>query len=223
MMSKYLELETWLREKIENDEFKANSVLPTEDEMIHRFNLSKMTVRKVISNLKKEGLIYSVQGKGFLVSPFKKIYLSRESKVDKKIILPTKTPVPNYLLQNNQYDLDLLHTKQNKWFSFLKLSFENNNVFKYSINWVYLENKSYDVYKEYNLIHQYAKTMELISTIKIVALEEKIKNDQVIFGLKLQKHYNFMPTIYKYSINKKGEIVKISMERYAPEKFKLII
>ncbi len=222
-MNKYLELETWLKEKIKNDEFKPNSVLPTEEEMVRRFNLSKMTVRKVISNLKREGLIYSIQGKGFLVSPFKDIYILSEEKFDKEIILPTKTLIPNYLLKSEQYNLDLTHTNHDKWFSFLKLYFENNNVYKYSINWIYLENKVFDTYKEYNKIHNRFNSTEVVSKIRIVALEEKIKNDQNIFGLKLQKQYNFMPTIYKYSFDKTGQINKISMVRYAPEKFKVII
>ena len=223
MEKKYLILENWLLENIKNDFFPINSLLPSEEEMIQTFQISKMTVRRVIGNLKDLGLIYSIPGKGFIVSPFKEIYLSKQEKVDKETILPTNTPIPNYLLKNEIYKLDLTNTNELHWYSYIKLSFEHNSVIKYSINWVYLPKDIYDKYSDYKKIYTAANSIQYIKTIKISVLEEKIKNDNIIFRNKINGAFDYMPIIYKYSINKKGKIILISMVRYAPDKFKIII
>lgn len=67
----YAQLETILRKKILNQEWTPNSKIPSENSLCETYGLSRMTVRSVISTLVKEGLIYSVQGKGTFVAPSK--------------------------------------------------------------------------------------------------------------------------------------------------------
>ena len=65
----YVQLEEILRLSIANNEWEANQLIPSENELSKTYGLSRMTVRSVIINLVNEGLLYRVQGKGTYVSP----------------------------------------------------------------------------------------------------------------------------------------------------------
>ena len=66
---KYHRLKRILREKIA--ELKADEMLPSESELCHAHNVSRTTVRKALSELIQERLVYTVQGKGTFVAPKK--------------------------------------------------------------------------------------------------------------------------------------------------------
>lgn len=65
----YVQLEEILRASIENGEWKADQLIPSENELSKMYGLSRMTARSVIMNLVNEGLLYRVHGKGTFVSP----------------------------------------------------------------------------------------------------------------------------------------------------------
>lgn len=64
----YLQLEEILKNKIENKELLPHQAIPSENELGKQFNLSRMTVRNVITRLVGEGLLYRVPGKGTFVA-----------------------------------------------------------------------------------------------------------------------------------------------------------
>ena len=64
----YLQLEEILRNKIENKEILPHQPIPSENELSKQFNLSRMTVRGVLTSLVNEGLLYRVPGKGTFVA-----------------------------------------------------------------------------------------------------------------------------------------------------------
>ncbi len=64
----YVQLEDILRTRILNEEWMADTAIPSENELSRTYGLSRVTVRAVITQLVKEGLLYRVQGKGTFVS-----------------------------------------------------------------------------------------------------------------------------------------------------------
>ncbi len=64
----YAQLEDVLRSAIINHEWEVNTAIPSEIELSKIHNLSRMTVRSVITTLVNEGLLYRVQGKGTFVA-----------------------------------------------------------------------------------------------------------------------------------------------------------
>lgn len=64
----YKQLSELIRNKIVSGEWEANTKIPTEPELCSKYNLSRMTVRLALDELKNEGLIYRRQGKGTFVS-----------------------------------------------------------------------------------------------------------------------------------------------------------
>lgn len=67
MLPKYYILKQKLIDKIDQEEFKANELIPSERELIQMYDVSRITVRKAIDELVNEGYLYKVQGKGTYV------------------------------------------------------------------------------------------------------------------------------------------------------------
>ena len=64
MVSKYDIVYSSLRKKIIDNEFSSMGKLPTEEELVKIYNVSKNTVRKAIDKLVNNGFVYKVQGSG---------------------------------------------------------------------------------------------------------------------------------------------------------------
>jgi GntR family transcriptional regulator len=63
----YRWLEETLRENISQGVYKPGDTLPTEHELMRRYNLSSTTVRRAVHDLVREGWIYRKAGKGTFV------------------------------------------------------------------------------------------------------------------------------------------------------------
>lgn len=64
----YAQFEDLLRTAIMAGEWETNHAIPSENELSRTYGLSRMTVRSVITQLVKEGLLFRVQGKGTFVA-----------------------------------------------------------------------------------------------------------------------------------------------------------
>ena len=78
-MSKYKKVYTDIKEKIEQNIWKAQDELPTENELMETYSYSKDTIRKALSLLEIDGYIQKRQGRNSVVLDhhhIKKQYLS---------------------------------------------------------------------------------------------------------------------------------------------------
>ena len=64
----YQQLKDILVDAIDSEKWKANEKIPSENELSSIYGLSRMTVRSVLTDLVKEGLLYREQGKGTFVA-----------------------------------------------------------------------------------------------------------------------------------------------------------
>lgn len=64
----YLQVEKIIRERIEQGEFETGDPLPTEQELMESFDVSRTTVRQALKRLAEDNTIIKVQGKGTYVS-----------------------------------------------------------------------------------------------------------------------------------------------------------
>src|SRR5215472_11829208 len=60
----YARVETVLANEISDGELKVGDQLPTEDSLVARFGVSRITVRRAIQNLVGRGLVEIRRGKG---------------------------------------------------------------------------------------------------------------------------------------------------------------
>lgn len=63
----YVQLQRMLKESIIKGEYKEGDLFPSETTLMNQYGTTRGTVRKAISELVKEGLVYQVQGKGTYV------------------------------------------------------------------------------------------------------------------------------------------------------------
>ncbi|MBX0357146.1 phosphonate metabolism transcriptional regulator PhnF [Halobacillus sp. Nhm2S1] len=64
----YYQIEEYLKQKIEEEEFEAGRMIPSERELSERFEVSRMTVRQAVTNLVNAGVLYREKGKGTYVA-----------------------------------------------------------------------------------------------------------------------------------------------------------
>ncbi|RDU97243.1 GntR family transcriptional regulator [Trinickia dinghuensis] len=64
----YMQIADLLRADIDSGGFATDSKLPAENELTHRFGVSRVTVRQALAQLLAEGYVVSKQGKGTFVS-----------------------------------------------------------------------------------------------------------------------------------------------------------
>jgi GntR family transcriptional regulator len=64
----YYQLEQRLRERITGAEFEPGGALPTEDRICHEYQVSRITVRRALESLQRQGLIERRSGVGSFVA-----------------------------------------------------------------------------------------------------------------------------------------------------------
>lgn len=67
----YYQLKQIIINKIKNEEWPVNSKLPTEMDLVEKYQISRATVRQALNDIENEGYIYRKQGKGTFVKPHK--------------------------------------------------------------------------------------------------------------------------------------------------------
>lgn len=64
----YYQVETDLKNRIANGEWAPNGQLPSEAELAHHYDISRVTLRQSLAELEKDGLIFKIRGKGAFLS-----------------------------------------------------------------------------------------------------------------------------------------------------------
>ncbi len=64
----YYQLKTIIREQIENGELQPGDMLPSENELMKRYGVSRTTVRQAVGDLVYEKVLERMQGKGTFVA-----------------------------------------------------------------------------------------------------------------------------------------------------------
>lgn len=72
MQTKYEMVVNILEKEMLEDRYSLSKKLPTEEELIKKFNVSKNTIRKAIEILVTKGYVYRVQGSGIFLREFTK-------------------------------------------------------------------------------------------------------------------------------------------------------
>ena len=145
----YLQLKESLRTSIITHKLKAGDKIPTEVELSEKYNISRVTVRKAVTELVEEGYLVRKQGKGTFVQSQKierKVVhltsftaaceahgLKASSKtIKREIILPTSSDKKLLQLEENDQLLFIQRVRyadeqplmlENNYFSFKKYKF----------------------------------------------------------------------------------------------------
>ena len=64
----YIQIIEYIQQKIEKNEWKQGEQLPTEMELAEKFNVSRITTKRAMEELARDGIIYRKKGQGSFVS-----------------------------------------------------------------------------------------------------------------------------------------------------------
>lgn len=123
----YYQLKKIIRELIENEEIKANEIVPTERELCEYHGISRMTVNKAIASLVNEGLLYRERGKGtFVVKNKEKHQLQNllsftEDMKRRGIVIHTQIISFSRILPTKKMQQDLQISSQQEVFEITRL------------------------------------------------------------------------------------------------------
>ena len=67
MAPKYFIVKSKILEMIDKEEIGSNGIVPSERELMQMFEVSRITAKKAIDDLVREGYLYRIQGKGTFV------------------------------------------------------------------------------------------------------------------------------------------------------------
>lgn len=74
MIPMYKQIINILNEQIENGELNPGDKLPSEAELMERYQVSRITIRSAISELEEDGLVVRSRGKGTFIASKKALY-----------------------------------------------------------------------------------------------------------------------------------------------------
>ncbi|HJF88119.1 MAG TPA: GntR family transcriptional regulator [Companilactobacillus farciminis] len=77
----YGQIEKWILTKIQNGTYKPGDMIPSQNELIGMFDVSKSTVNKALSELVYEGHLTRVQGKGTFVQKNNRLSRTKRGQI----------------------------------------------------------------------------------------------------------------------------------------------
>jgi len=77
MEAKHRTIERFLRERIETGQYDENGMIESENELVKRFQVSRVTARQALATLEADGLIARRQGKGSMLTGGAPLYRGR--------------------------------------------------------------------------------------------------------------------------------------------------
>ncbi len=80
-LPKYFLVKNHILEQIKSKRLEPDGMLPSEKELMEKFSVSRITVRKALDDLVMDGYIYKIQGKGTYVKQHKQSNVAFSSKL----------------------------------------------------------------------------------------------------------------------------------------------
>lgn len=91
----YHQLKDLILEMIESGEYKADSKIPSEQDLCEQYDISRPTVRQAINELTTSGHLYKLKGKGTFVSRSKSLISMKEYNGFTDSVIDSKDPSAN--------------------------------------------------------------------------------------------------------------------------------
>lgn len=139
-MYRYKEIYSDIKKDILRNHYRAGTVMPTQDELAKKYNVSRLTLRKSLELLIDEGLIHTQQGSGTVVRaqltnnskellpldlPIGTTYSHRDQDITSKILsfgarLPNEIEQKSLKIKSNEpvYEIRRVRLKNGKVYSY---------------------------------------------------------------------------------------------------------
>lgn len=228
-MSKYQMIYQDLLNKIKNEEIKANTYLPSENELMKMYDASRDTIRKALNLLLHQGYIQKNKGKGSLVldmnriafpvsgvTSFKELKQTMHGEVKTYVNIFTQSEVSGELKKHLYMEKgSVYHVERLREFDgekvILDVDYLNGEVVK-GLKLEHAQNSLYEyIEKELGLKISFAK--KEITVVKATKREKELLDMGEYDLLVCVKSYTYLDdaTLFQYTISK-----------HRPDKFRFV-
>ncbi|WP_432403891.1 trehalose operon repressor [Wukongibacter sp. M2B1] len=230
MNSKYLSIYNEITTMIENGKIKPNAKLPSENELMQEYSVSRDTIRKALNLLAQNGYIQKVRGKGSFVLDinrfdfpvsglvsFKELAekINKESKtyVHKlELINPDGFLMKQLNLSSNDSIWEVIRIRQIGNEKIILDKDFLNAKFVPTLTKEICEDSIYEyLEKELGLKISFAK--------KVITVEENTKEDRSCLDL---KNYNNIVVVRNYVYLDDTSLFQYTESRHRPDKFRFV-
>jgi GntR family transcriptional regulator len=155
---KYFSLKRDIIQKIEMEEYAGDLPIPSEREMMETYQVSRITVRKAIDELVKEGYLYKVQGKGTYVKSDENsqdlfAITSCTEDVLRLGLQPSKRMVTAEYIQADSKRAKILHiTTDDRVFRMGRILYAQDEALNYTVT--YLPEKIFSGIDQYDFVNE---------------------------------------------------------------------
>ena len=230
--SKYETIYKDLKQKIENEDFAYQELLPSENTMVQTYDCSRNTIRRAISRLVTDGYVQTLQGEGVRniwrpveqttftiggIESFKesaqrnhqvgrtKVLCFMELTADEKISRRTDFPVGAEL-----YYIQRLHYLDEK-----PLIINHNYFLKSAVPGLTPEIAEHSIYDYLeNTLH-----MTIVNSKRVMTVEKITQIDEKYLHLDAND-YNCMAVVSSHTYNSDGVMFEFTQSRHRPDYFR---
>lgn len=230
--SKYEAIYKDLKQKIEEEEYSYQELLPSENQLVQTYDCSRNTIRRAVSRLVSDGYVQTMQGKGVRniyrpveqaaytiggIESFKESSIRNRKKgrsvvlqfmeltADKKISKRTGFPVGSEL-----YYIQRLHFLDD-----IPLIINHNYFLKSAVPGLSPEIAENSIY-EYleNTLH-----MTIVNSKRVMTVEKITQIDEKYLELDVND-YNCLAVISSHTYNSDGVMFEFTQSRHRPDYFR---
>ena len=230
--SKYESIYKDLKQKIEEEEYPYQELLPSENQLVQTYNCSRNTIRRAVSRLVTDGYVQTLQGKGVrniyrpveqtaytigVIESFKESHIRNHKKgrsvvlqfmeltADQKISRRTGFPVGSEL-----YYIQRLHFLDDK-----PLILNHNYFLKSAVPGLTPEIAGNSIY-EYleNTLH-----MTIVNSKRVMTVEKITQIDEKYLQMDVND-YNCLAVISSHTYNSDGVMFEFTQSRHRPDYFR---
>jgi len=217
-----------LKDNIDNGKYDDSMMLPTEMELIEKFDCSRNTVRRAINELSKDGYVKSVKGKGVIILdrdsresielPIGNLLGLQELHLKKKfttsVVNFSKITIDESLAKKTalRQDTEVYHLHRIRFF--------DNEPIILDINYF-----SADVVKDLNIeiaqksIYEYIEKelhTKILASKKVIVVEHATELDKRFLDLGT---YDCVAVVKTYAYTDSGKLFEYTESRHRPDKF----
>ncbi len=221
-----------LKEKIENNTFSYQELLPSENTLIQTYNCSRNTLRRAVGLLVTDGYVQTIQGKGVRniyrpaeqtaftigeIESFQESAMRNGQKPKTRVLLFTEFRVDTNLALKTGFseNAEIYYIQRLHYLDEQPLILNHNYFLKESVPGLtkeIAENSIYN-YLENELNMTIVNSKRIITVEKITEIDEKY--------LKLNaKDYNCMAVISSQTFNSSGIMFEYTQSRHRPDYFR---
>lgn len=229
-MSKYIDIYSEIVSRIENGNLKVDSKLPSESELMERYNVSRDTIRKALSILGQNGYIQKLKGKGSFVldinkfnfpvsgiRSFNELAKSMGKEIETKIEeLSLKSPSQKIKSKLELIDEDYVW----KIVRVRKIDGERIILDKDYLNSKYVPTLTLDVCK--NSLYKYIEEeleLQISYAKKEITVQQATEEDKKYLDLDIS---NMIVVVKSFTYLDDRSLFQYTESRHRPDKFKFV-